>query len=102
MVKNTPNIEKDRRITIRMPVKLADEIDAELEKSGMSFTEFLRRACREKLDRDRELETISITKEELRAAIQSELRSMMDDGTYSGIVAERSPRYGLREKPLKK
>lgn len=99
MAKNT---EYDRRVSLRLPGKLCNEIEEFIEPSGMSFTEFLRRACREKLDRDRELETISITKEELRAAIQSELRSMMDDGTYSGIVAERSPRYGLREKPLKK
>lgn len=45
-------IQFERRITLRLPEELAEEIDASVKISGMSFTEFLRRACREKLDRE--------------------------------------------------
>ncbi|MDE2519586.1 MAG: ribbon-helix-helix domain-containing protein [Methanocorpusculum sp.] len=45
-------IEYGRRVSLRLPDELADEIDAFTKERGMSFTEFLRRASREKLDRD--------------------------------------------------
>ena len=44
--------QMERRITLRLPEELAKEVDVSIEVSGMPFTEFLRRACREKLDRD--------------------------------------------------
>lgn len=47
--------EFDRRISLRLPEKLALEIEGYIAESGMSFTEFLRRACREKLERDKKL-----------------------------------------------
>lgn len=37
---------------MRLPENLAQEINDFISESGMSFTEFLRRACREKLDRE--------------------------------------------------
>lgn len=44
--------DDDKRMTVRLPTDLADEIEVYLSSSGMPFTEFLRRACREKLDRE--------------------------------------------------
>jgi len=41
-----------RRLTLRLPEELATEIEEYTNGIGMTFTEFLRRACREKLDRD--------------------------------------------------
>ena len=44
--------EYDRRVSLRLPENFAAEIDEFIAERGMSFTEFLRRACREKLDRE--------------------------------------------------
>lgn len=46
--------DPERRVSLRLPESLAIKIDKSIERSGMSFTEFLRRACREKLKRDEE------------------------------------------------
>ena len=43
----------ERRFTLRLPDDLAEEIDSFIENSGMTATEFVRRACREKLDREK-------------------------------------------------
>lgn len=42
----------ERRFTLRLPDNLAKEIDSFVESSGMTMTEFVRRALREKLDRE--------------------------------------------------
>lgn len=45
-------MDEERRFTLRMPEELAQEIDLITEKTGINMTEFIRRACREKLDRE--------------------------------------------------
>ena len=42
----------EHRVTLRLPEILYQEIESFTGKTGMSITEFLRRACREKLDRE--------------------------------------------------
>ena len=54
----TPNYMRfednlDRRFTLRLPEGLAKEIDLFVEERGMTATEFVRRALREKLDREK-------------------------------------------------
>ena len=44
--------DMERRFTLRLPDNLAKEIDSFVESSGMTMTEFVRRALREKLDRE--------------------------------------------------
>lgn len=44
------NENKEHRVTLRLPEELYQEIETFTSSSGMSITEFLRRACREKLD----------------------------------------------------
>ena len=39
-------------MTLRLPENLYQEIESFTDETGMSITEFLRRACREKLDRE--------------------------------------------------
>lgn len=39
-------------MTLRLPEILYREIESFTESNGMNITEFLRRACREKLDRE--------------------------------------------------
>ena len=43
----------EHRVTLRLPEILYQEVESFTEESGMSVTEFLRRACREKLDREK-------------------------------------------------
>lgn len=47
--------EFDRRVSLRLPEKLASEIEEFIAENGMPFTEFLRRACREKLEREKKM-----------------------------------------------
>ena len=42
----------EHRLTLRLPENLYQEIESFTDETGMSITEFLRRACREKLDRE--------------------------------------------------
>lgn len=44
--------DMERRFTLRLPDDLAKEIDTFVESSGMTMTQFVRRALREKLDRE--------------------------------------------------
>ena len=44
--------ERLHQLTLRLPEILYREIESFTESNGMSITEFLRRACREKLDRE--------------------------------------------------
>ena len=44
--------DMERRFTLRLPDDLAKEIDSFVESSGMTMTQFVRRALREKLDRE--------------------------------------------------
>lgn len=46
--------EEERRISLRLPESLALAIEKNIEESGLSFVEFLRRACREKLEREKD------------------------------------------------
>lgn len=44
--------ERLHQLTLRLPEILYREIESFTESNGMNITEFLRRACREKLDRE--------------------------------------------------
>jgi Arc/MetJ-type ribon-helix-helix transcriptional regulator len=44
--------DEDRRMTIRIPESMAKEIDNSIERSGMPFAEWVRRAFRDKLDQE--------------------------------------------------
>lgn len=65
--------EEERRVSLRIPESLALEIEVLISKKGMSFTEFLRRACREKLQREkdenqlRESESLYLSKKQIEA-----------------------------------
>ena len=73
---NTVKADTEKRFTCRLPAALVDEINEYLEKTGMPLIEFIRRASREKLDRDKEgSENIYITKDQVREIIREELRN---------------------------
>lgn len=65
--------EEERRVSLRIPESLALEIQVSISKNGMSFTEFLRRACREKLQREKdenqlqESESLYLSKKQIEA-----------------------------------
>jgi metal-responsive CopG/Arc/MetJ family transcriptional regulator len=46
------NSENEIRTSVRIPESLYNEVEKFISLSGMPFIEFLRRALREKLDRD--------------------------------------------------
>lgn len=65
--------EEERRVSLRIPESLALEIQVSISKNGMTFTEFLRRACREKLQREKdenqlqESESLYLSKKQIEA-----------------------------------
>ncbi len=61
--------EMERRLTVRLPEELAEEIDNFTNEVGMSFAEFLRRACQEKLDRAAGISPPCVDKETMRGLI---------------------------------
>lgn len=71
--------EFDRRVSLRLTEEFANEIDEFIKKSGMSFTEFLRRACREKLDREKDSSAPQVSREELKELIREVLEERKED-----------------------
>lgn len=63
--------EPERRTSLRLPESLAKKIDDRIEETGMSFTEFVKRACQEKLERDAEPAPAYVTRAEFEALRRS-------------------------------
>ena len=63
----------EHRVTLRLPETLYQEIEEFTDRSGMSITEFLRRACREKLDRENGRAAPQVSREELKELIKEVL-----------------------------
>ena len=83
-------------MTLRMPRELYVELCEYTENTGSNVTEFVRRACREKLDREKKNTITPLTKEDLRTAIVAELTEMLKDGTYSALVAKGNAKNGIQ------
>lgn len=67
---------EDRRLTLRLPEDIAKMVDKTIEISGISYTEWIRRACQEKLDRERGL-SASLTREEIDEIIEAKIREVL-------------------------
>lgn len=80
--------ENDLQISIRMPTSLKQEIDTVAEVTGITSMEFIRRAVREKLSREKKAQdnSLVLSEEDFKrllihaiqtdAEVQAELRAL--------------------------
>ena len=80
--------ENDLQISIRMPTSLKQEIDSVAEVTGITSMEFIRRAVREKLSREKKAQdnSLALSEEDFKrllihaiqtdAEVQAELRAL--------------------------
>ena len=90
MIKNE---KSTHTLTVRLEDDLFDEILNSIKKSGMSANEFVKRACREKLDNERPAAPRSWTDDELRAkiaAMEDDLEAMKLYLEATGKIPEKT------------
>lgn len=86
--------EPERRTSLRLPESLAKRIDDRIEITGMSFTEFVKRACQEKLERDADPAPGYVTREEFEALRRS-VENMEKNGQNMRVT--QKPNYAVAD-----
>lgn len=93
--------EPERRTSLRLPESLAKQIDEYNKETGMSFTEFVKRACQEKLSRETNSVNSYVTRAEFEE-LQNRIMSMEKNSQRFSSAYDSGRAYCVAEPKITK